>query len=186
MHTIGKEKPKNVVVVVGDGFFFILLDPNGVACKWHLPIFEIFDPYLPIVIHVTKYAYGITLPFGRSPLPLSGWRHLWTTPRLHNLLQINFSPFSIDVTLPTDDVEEMILKLRQLLSTKGKTDSDNLETSFKSLSNMSINGKNNVTTGRSVMHALGLKVLFINQILSVLLTLSVKQSFFSAFTYFLL
>ena len=52
----------------------------------------------------------------------------------------------------------MILKLRQLLSTKGKTDSDNLETSFKSLSNMSINGKNNVTTGRSVMHALGLKV----------------------------
>ena len=33
MHTIGKEKPKNVVVVVGDGFFFILLDPNGVACK---------------------------------------------------------------------------------------------------------------------------------------------------------
>ena len=80
----------------------------------------------------------------------------------------------------------MILKLRQLLSTKGKTDSDNLETSFKSLSNMSINGKNNVTTGRSVMHALGLKVLFINQILSVLLTLSVKQSFFSAFTYFLL
>ena len=93
---------------------------------------------------------------------------------------------AIDVTLPTDDVEEMILKLRQLLSTKGKTDSDNLETSFKSLSNMSINGKNNVTTGRSVMHALGLKVLFINQILSVLLTLSVKQSFFSAFTYFLL
>ena len=67
----------------------------------------------------------------------------------------------------------MILKLRQLLSTKGKTDSDNLETSFKSLSNMSINGKNNVTTGRSVMHALGLKVrLFINQLLSVLLTLS--------------
>ena len=46
MHTIGKERPKNVVVqlvcaylllagfvVVGDVFFFILLDPNGVARK---------------------------------------------------------------------------------------------------------------------------------------------------------
>ena len=61
----------------------------------------------------------------------------------------------VDVTLPTDDVEDMILKLRQLLS-KGKSEQDFMDSTL-SLSSMSINSKN-VTTGRSVMHALGLKV----------------------------
>ena len=34
----------------------------------------------PLVTHFTKYAYGVTSLFGRSPYPLSGWRHLWTAP----------------------------------------------------------------------------------------------------------
>ena len=37
-------------------------------------------PSLPLVTHFTKYAYGVTSLFGRSPYPLSGWRHLWTAP----------------------------------------------------------------------------------------------------------
>ena len=52
------------------------------------PIFWEFWPSLPLVTHFTKYAYGVMAPFGRSPLPLSGWRHLWTSllfskPQVH-------------------------------------------------------------------------------------------------------
>ena len=36
-----------------------------------------FTPSLPLVIHFTRLAHGVTSPFGRSPSPLSGWRHLW-------------------------------------------------------------------------------------------------------------
>ena len=43
----------------------------------HHPFFETFDPYLPLVTLYTKKAYGVTSPFGKSPLPLSRWRHLW-------------------------------------------------------------------------------------------------------------
>ena len=72
-----------------------------------------------------------------------------------SMFNMCFLIFFIDVTLPTDDVEDMILKLRQLLS-KGKSEQDFMDSTL-SLSSMSINSKN-VTTGRSVMHALGLKV----------------------------
>ena len=74
---------------------------------------------------------------------------------------------AIDVTLPTDDVEEMIGKLKILLHTNTKksiqTNSEAADilgdhTSL-GLSSWSINGnRNNVTTGRSVMNALGLRV----------------------------
>ena len=68
----------------------------------------------------------------------------------------NFYRHFADVTLPQDDVEDMIIKLRQLLS-KGKSDQDIIESGLN-LSSMSINSKNTVTAGRSVMNALGLKV----------------------------
>ena len=76
---------------------------------------------------------------------------------------------AIDVTLPTDDVEEMITKLRALLrinkkSNIGDSTADLLvDHASLGLSSWSINGygrnsANTVTTGRSVMNALGLKV----------------------------
>ena len=37
--------------------------------KWRHPFFKIFDPSLPLVTHFIKYAYGVTSPFGRCPLP---------------------------------------------------------------------------------------------------------------------
>ena len=37
--------------------------------KWCYPLFEIFGPSLPLVTHITKYVYGVTSPFGRSPPP---------------------------------------------------------------------------------------------------------------------
>jgi len=72
---------------------------------------------------------------------------------------------AIDVTLPTDDVEEMIGKLKILLHTNTKKmstqEANELmadHTSF-GLSSWSINtNRNNVTTGRSVMNALGLRI----------------------------
>ena len=48
--------------------------------KWRQPFFEIFDPSLPLATHFTRSANRVTSPFCRSPLPLSGWRHLWTGP----------------------------------------------------------------------------------------------------------
>ena len=39
---------------------------------WRLP---------PLVTHFTKWAYGVTSPFGRSPIHLSGWCHLWMAPK---------------------------------------------------------------------------------------------------------
>ena len=72
---------------------------------------------------------------------------------------------AIDVTLPTDDVEEMITKLQLLLQPKrsvsnGLVSTEDLliDQSSLGLSSLSINTKNSVTTGRSVMNALGLKV----------------------------
>ena len=70
---------------------------------------------------------------------------------------------AIDVTLPTDDVEEMITKLQILLQPKksnGLMSTEDLlmDQSSLGLSSLSINTKNSVTTGRSVMNALGLKV----------------------------
>ena len=35
----------------------------------------------PLVIHFTKWAYGVTSPFSRSPIHLSGWCHLWMAPK---------------------------------------------------------------------------------------------------------
>ena len=53
----------------------------GAIHKWRHPIFEIFDPsLLPRVTHLTKKIYEVTLPFGRSPSYLSGWRHLFGQP----------------------------------------------------------------------------------------------------------
>ncbi len=76
---------------------------------------------------------------------------------------------AIDVTLPTDDVEEMIVKLRILLqhhTRKSSTLSNSTEDILADhmsmgLSSLSINGvgsKSNITTGRSVTNALGLRV----------------------------
>jgi len=72
---------------------------------------------------------------------------------------------AIDVTLPTDDVEEMIGKLKILLHTNNKKSMANTDNELMSdhtslgLSSWSINtNKNNVTTGRSVMNALGLRI----------------------------
>ena len=66
---------------------------------------------------------------------------------------------AIDVTLPIDDVEEMIEKLQHLLSKGGSL--EGLESSaLLGLSSMSINSKS-ITTGRSVMNALGLKVKYL-------------------------
>lgn len=69
---------------------------------------------------------------------------------------------AIDVTLPIDDVEEMVAKLKVLLHTtkKAVTTEDLLhDHSSLGLSSLSINAnKNSITTGRSVMNALGLKV----------------------------
>ncbi len=71
---------------------------------------------------------------------------------------------SIDVTLPTDDVEDMVAKLKMLL-TKGITATTaaaeaEFESGFMGASSMSINSKGlaKMVTGRSVMNALGLKV----------------------------
>ena len=44
------------------------------------PIFEIFDPSLPLVIHFTTYPYEVMSSFCKFPLPLSGWCHLWMAP----------------------------------------------------------------------------------------------------------
>ena len=73
---------------------------------------------------------------------------------------------AIDVTLPTDDVEEMITKLQHLLQPKRSSTNPNLnpedlliDQSSMGLSSLSINTKGNgYTTGRSVMNALRLKV----------------------------
>ena len=46
-----------------------------------IPFFEIFYLSLPLVTHFTKWAYEVTSPFGRSPIHLSGWRHLWMAPK---------------------------------------------------------------------------------------------------------
>ena len=74
---------------------------------------------------------------------------------------------AIDVTLPTDDVEEMITKLQHLLQPKRSSTNPNLnedlliEQSSMGLSSLSINTKGNgITTGRSVMNALRLKVIY--------------------------
>ena len=77
-------------------------------------------------------------------------------PIIFKCAHYNFYRHFADVTLPQDDVEDMIIKLRQLLS-KGKSDQDIIESGLN-LSSMSINSKNTVTAGRSVMNALGLKV----------------------------
>ena len=48
-----------------------------------------FYPSLPLITrHFTKKAYGVTSPFGRSPLPLNGRHHLWTAP-IYNIFEIN-------------------------------------------------------------------------------------------------
>ena len=39
-------------------------------------------PSLPLVTHFDKLANGLTSPFGRFSLPLSGWHHLWTAELL--------------------------------------------------------------------------------------------------------
>ena len=74
---------------------------------------------------------------------------------------------AIDVTLPIDDVEEMITKLQHLLQPKRSSTNPNLnedlliEQSSMGLSSLSINTKGNgITTGRSVMNALRLKVIY--------------------------
>lgn len=67
---------------------------------------------------------------------------------------------AIDVTLPTDDVEEMITKLRILLHTTRKPAAgEDFDHASLGLSSLSINKSGGgITTGRSVMNALGLKV----------------------------
>ena len=71
---------------------------------------------------------------------------------------------AIDVTLPTDDVEEMITKLQLLLQPKRIQSNLNedllIDQSSMGLSSLSINTKGTgYTTGRSVMNALRLKVI---------------------------
>ena len=39
--------------------------------------FDIFDPSFTLAFH--QFTYGVMSPLGR-PLPLIGWRHLWTSP----------------------------------------------------------------------------------------------------------
>lgn len=69
---------------------------------------------------------------------------------------------AIDVTLPTDDVEEMITKLKILLHTRKPSAATSedllLDHASLGLSSLSINKCGGITTGRSVMNALGLKV----------------------------
>ena len=52
----------------------------GSVHKWRNTSLEIFYPFLLLVAHFNKKADGVMSPFGRYPLPLSGWCHLWTDP----------------------------------------------------------------------------------------------------------
>ena len=58
--------------------------------------FEIIDPSLPLVTHFTKQAYGVTSPFGRSPLPPK-WVMSFIDGPLVNILKLYLSPeFCLD------------------------------------------------------------------------------------------
>ena len=55
-------------------------------------------PLPPFATHFTKYAYWVTSPFGRSPLPQSEWHHL--LPAIDKVILLLFF---IDVTDHMDD-----------------------------------------------------------------------------------
>ena len=64
--------------------------------KWCCLFFEIIDPSLPLVTHFTKYSYGVTSPFGRSPLPPK-WVMSFIDGPLVNILKLYLSPeFCLD------------------------------------------------------------------------------------------